>query len=277
MEKETLKYQGGGENVTYDVYSIIRSAEIREYFQKEDCMGIFEKEQLINHSLISLQQKETMLKQLAQTGNEEEKVLVEEMSRIYRECIKQIYHPVVRTVFLLECTEQRWEDNRIEKYTSLEGVFDTADDAVEEMARIYKGSEEESYGYVTVLQVPEGVKVKETFGYTLFWIDGKWQAKSLYITMDRLEALGISEDTVFRFDTNSCYHPLPFKNGDRLKFRLPFMKDPFCGVIWSEKDGNGCWYHWLNWNNEEGACINLTDLEFFPCSGYSTLDWVVRA
>ena len=63
--------------MTYDVYSIIRSAEIREYFQKEDCMGIFEKEQLINHSLISLQQKETMLKQLSETGNEEDKGLVE--------------------------------------------------------------------------------------------------------------------------------------------------------------------------------------------------------
>lgn len=60
-----------------DVYRLIRSAEIRDYFRKNDCMGIFMKEQIILHSYTSMQQKTEMLKRLSHTGSEEENRLVE--------------------------------------------------------------------------------------------------------------------------------------------------------------------------------------------------------
>ena len=48
-----------------DVYSIIGSAEIRDYFRKEDCMDFFGKDLLIHHSYTSVQQKMDMLRQLS--------------------------------------------------------------------------------------------------------------------------------------------------------------------------------------------------------------------
>lgn len=47
----------------FDAYSVIRSEEIREYFRREDCMDIFEKEQLILHSYLPIEKKTEMLKQ----------------------------------------------------------------------------------------------------------------------------------------------------------------------------------------------------------------------
>ena len=49
----------------FDVYGVIRSEEIREYYRKEDPLGIFEKEQLILHSYTSVEQKAALLKELS--------------------------------------------------------------------------------------------------------------------------------------------------------------------------------------------------------------------
>lgn len=278
VSRNCIKHEN--KDAVSDVYSIMRSAEIRDYFRSENNMGIFEKEQLILHSYISVQQKAIMLKQLSGTGTEQENREVDELYRVYMEYINRIYHPSIRTVFLLEFVEQWWEDGDIETESNMIGAFDTINEVIEEMAGIYDGKEEKCYGYVTVLQVPQDAKVKEAFTFELFWIDGNWQVMILNINADELKMQGISEDTADMADRygNTVYHyPLPFKSGDRLKIRLPFMKEPFYGILRSEKDGNGCWSHWLNWDGKEGKRVGLTQWELFHYSGYSILDWIERA
>lgn len=126
---------------------------------------------------------------------------------------------------------------------------------------------------MTVSQLPQDAKVKEAFRFTLYWIDGSWQIKDLEIDEKDLEAQGVSEDTVrqYGFWGLTTRHPLPYKVGDRLKLQLPFMKVPYYGILGSEKDGNGCWYHWLNdWE------IDLSYAEIDLTSRYSTFDWIER-
>ena len=54
-----------------DVYSVIKSSEVRDFLRNEAKLDIFEKEQIILHSYIPVRQKIAMLKQLADMGNEE--------------------------------------------------------------------------------------------------------------------------------------------------------------------------------------------------------------
>ena len=73
-----------------DVFSLIRSPEVRGFLRKEAELDIFNKEQIILHSYISIQQKMVMLKQLADTGNEEEASLIREMHDILAQYLDQI-------------------------------------------------------------------------------------------------------------------------------------------------------------------------------------------
>lgn len=263
-----------------DVYSLIRSAEIRDYYRREDILGIFEKEQLILHAFISVQQKAVMLKYLAQTGTGEENNRIDEMCRVYSRYIDMIYHPSERTIFILDSNEHRWdEDGSYLGFSGFDGAYDTVDEVVKEMEDIYSGMEAKAYAYVIVLQVPQNEKVKEAFKFTMFWIDGQWQIKDLEIEDKELEMQGISEDTVSRFKCTSLYHFLPFENGSRLKLSLPFMKKPVYGILESELDGNGCWYHFLYGEDAQDrfGMINLTNAEIDLMSGYSSLDWIERA
>lgn len=266
-------------DIPTDVYSVIRSAEIKDYFQKNDCMGFFGKEQIILHSYTSIQQKAEMLRRLSHTGSEKDNKLVEEMYRVYSKYIETIYHPAVRTVFILECKEWRLDDCLIDNNNSLVDVFDTVDELVAEIKRIYGGEEKKASAYVTVLQVPQDRKVKVAFKFTMFWIDGKWEIKDLCVNDEELEMQEISEDTIHRFCNSSLYHPLPFENGCRLKLQLPFMERPVYGTLESELDGNGCWYHFLYCEGDR-YCLpsfNLTNAEIDLISGYSSLDWIERA
>lgn len=268
-----------------DVYSLIRSAEIRDYYRKENVCNNWEKKTiLIQHAFISVQQKAAMLKQLAGTGTVEENRLTEEICFIYSRYIDMIYHPLVRTLFVMETGELWWDKGCIDDNVGLDNVYESLDEVIAHMEKNYvnKGDKEKCYARVTVLHIPPDEKVKEIFKFDMFWIDGKWKIKEFYVNEDDLKLQGISNDTIdfFIYNGGMQYHPLPFENGCRLKFRLPFMDEPAYGTLESELDGNGCWYHFLYFDEVDGVdyrSVSLTDAEIDLTSGYSSLDWIERA
>lgn len=185
---------------------------------------------------------------------------------------------LVRKYGYAQYADPQWKNGSISiDYQGIWVVSDTLDELIEELDSFCVGEEESYYWFVGVTQVPQNEKVNLPCWFRMFWIDGKWQIKDLCIEDGELEMRGISQDTRWRFDHLGERYPLPFQNGDRLKIQMPFMKEPFYGILCSELDGNGCWYHWLNRNEEEGECVDLSYIEFNDCSGYSTLDWIERA
>lgn len=262
-----------------DIYSLIRSAEIRDYYRRKDILGIFEKEQLILHSFSSVQQKAVMLGQLSKTGSGEENSRIDEMRRVYSRYIDMICHPAVRTVFILEFNEWRQDGSLLDDSACGLEARDTVDELTVEMEGIYGGMETKASAFVTVLQVPQGEKVKEACKFTMFWIDGKWEIKDLRVEDEELEMQGVSEDTIYRFNNFHLNHPLPFENGSRLKLQLPFMENPVYGTLESELDGFGCWYHFLycEGDRDYSSLVDLTNTEINLTSGYSSLDWIERA
>lgn len=285
MERMGIRNDAGG--ISDDIYSIIRSPEVRDYYRRGDVLGIFEKEQLILHSYTSIQRKAALLEELAKTGNEKERRKSSEMCRVFHSYLDRIYNPKLRTVFLMESGQLVWDEEAgsIDRNGyGLDGAFDTIDELIAEMTGRYVGCEEEYYADVSVLEVPQDGKVAISFEFSLFWIDGKWEIKDLCIEKygDRgLRAQGLHKDTADRFDNFGGHHPLPFENRCRLKLQLPFMKEPVYGELDSTIDGIGCWYHFFYSDcvrqRDPWDYVDLTWWEINLTSSYSSLDWIERA
>lgn len=270
------------EEFPVDVYDLIRSPEIRDFLRKEGNLDIFDKEQIILHSYISIHQKMAMLKQLADIGNEEEAGLIREMHNILAEYLDQIYHPAVRTIFMLENYQPYLDGCFIRENNTLANAYDTVDEMIEEYLESYSqdGQGMSLYGLASVVQVPQDDKLRTPFAFTLFWIDGKWQIKDIIVyDKKNLKTRGFSEDAVFRLIATGGSYPLPFENGNRLKLQLPFMEEPFYGILSSWKDCYGQWYHHLYDENdiEEKKSIGLSYAEVDLTSLYSSLDWIEGA
>ena len=95
-----MKQNDPGESLS-DVYSLIKSPEIRDFLRREADFGTAEKREIILHSYIPIRQKQAMLKQLADTASEEETGQLDEIHRVLSGYIDQIYHPTIRTIFIL--------------------------------------------------------------------------------------------------------------------------------------------------------------------------------
>lgn len=92
---------------------------------------MLEREQIILKSYISMQQKISMIKQLAPYGTEQDAVLLDEHCRILEKCMADIYRPAERTVFIYEQAEPYFENCRIEKYQCFDRAFDTVEELPE--------------------------------------------------------------------------------------------------------------------------------------------------
>ncbi len=152
------------------------------------------------------------------------------------------------------------------------------------------------YGYVTLLQIPRSGKTKTPFDFTMFWMDGEWQVKDIIVDKEYMIQSGFSEKNMEGSDQDNRFmprhFPLPFENGERLKLQMPFMEEPFYGILDSACGYPGEWHHYL-WNENIMAllenkrnlytrenmekCVNLSHMEIFVYNGYSILDWLERA
>lgn len=270
------------EGLPADVYSVIKSAEIREYLRNEEELDIYEKIEIIFHSYISMHQKLAILKQLSDTGNAEEAGQINEAYDILSEYMNQIYNPAVRTIFLLEIEWPYLEDYSIEKESEFVSAYDTVDELIE-MMEVYSENEMDMslYGYVSVVQVPQDKKLRQPFGFTLFWIDGKCQVKDIDIHEEvNLRAQGDRDVFLMMDGIGVRRYPLPFEDGSRLKLQLPFMEEPFYGIL-SSVDACGWYHHLYDENDTErkdlAKSINLTYASIDLGSRYSSLDWIERA
>jgi len=242
-----------------------------------------------------VQQKISMLKQLALHGTEQEAALLNEHCSILEKCVADIYHPNKRTVFIFEYAEPYFEDCCIKRYLHLNGAFDTVDELVCEVESCLKNYEEQTYGYITLLQIPPSGKNRNPFNFTMFWIDGCWQVKDIMVEDGNLIGCGFTERAVKQLDQDIFmleHFPLPFEDKSRLKLQTPFMEEPFYGILDSGCGHPGEWYHYL-WDESVMAssentmnlytrknrksCISLSYMELNLVSGYSTLDWLERA
>lgn len=273
-----------------DVYDIIKSPEISKFLRENDCMDIFGKEQIILQSYISAQQKVEMLKKLSVSGAEEESRLIYEAYSINKSCMADIFYPMEKTIFVLESVKPYLKGDIIRNERNVCGFYEKVEELVKDVETLFHWEEMLKYAYIYVLHVPQSGKIKNPYDFTMFWIDGRWQVKDIFAGEESTKFYGFSEDTKSRLCSTSVFRfPLPFEDGSRLKLQLPVMKEPFYGILDSEQDGNGCWYHFLYKSDGRPAdfsahitdtdlpCIDLSGIQINGCSLYSTFDWLERA
>lgn len=78
-----------------------------------------------------------MLKQLADIENKEEAGLIREMHGILAEYLDQIYHPAVRTIFMLENYQPYPDRCYIREDNILVNAYDIVDEMIEEYLESY--------------------------------------------------------------------------------------------------------------------------------------------
>lgn len=283
------------QNDPSDVYATIKSLEIRNFFKNHIRLNVLEREKIILKSDISMQQKISMIKQLALYGSEQDAALLNEHCGILKKCMADIYHPAQRTIFILEYVEPYFEDCRIKKNRYLNGAFDTIEEVLCKAESDLKNIEMQRYGSITLLQVPRSGKRKNLFDFTISWIDDSWQVKDIMLDEKYLLSCGFSKKAVeylLIWSFVSLEHfPLPFEEKSQLKLQTPFMEEPFYGILDSGCGYMGEWHHYL-WDKKimtsiENVrdlytrenmknCVSLSYMELSLYSGYSTLDWVER-
>lgn len=293
---EFLDADGIFQNDPTDVYSVIKSPEIRDFFKNHIRLNVLEREQLLLKSYISMRQKIDMLKKLAPYGTEQEADLLNGHCAVLEQCMADIYQPNKRSIFVFECAEPYFEDCRIMEMKHINGFFDTMDELIHEIESCFRNSETQLYGYITVLQLPRSGKTRTPFDFTVFWINGSWQVKDIIVDAGHMVKLGFAEKAVRGLDGYSMselvHFPLPFENGNRLRLQTPFMEGPFYGILDSGCAFPGEWHHYL-WNEKNAVslknkknlytrknmknCVSLSSIELSIYSGYSTLDWLERA
>lgn len=272
-----------------NVYSVIRSPEIREYYQKNVKLDIWAQKQLILCSYLPMTQKICMVKQLALQGTEQEKKTLLDACTILEECMADIYAPKEPTVFAAAyiLPDFDFSEYKFIEISREKEFFATA----EELFTSRGYYEDGEYTWVNVLQVPKAGELKKPFDFTLFWFDGQWQVKDIIfgdveVPEDQTESARWQAN--YFYDSYTFEHfPLPFEDGSRLKLQTPFMDEPFYGILDSQCMEEYCeWHNWL-WDEEEAkvpennrnrrSCIWLDDQFLNTFSGYSPLDWVERA
>ncbi len=83
------------------------------FFKNHIRLDILEWEQILLQSYVSMQQKISMMKELALYGTDYEFGLLNEHCAILEQCMSDIYQPTRRSVFVLECVEPYFEDCHI--------------------------------------------------------------------------------------------------------------------------------------------------------------------
>lgn len=277
---------------TLDVFSVIRSPEIREYYWENVRLDIWEKKQLILCSYLSMTQKIRMAKQLALQGTEQERKVLLEACGVLEKCMADIFEPEEPTVFAVSYVvpDFNFPECRFEEKSELEEFFATAEELLASIQKCYESGEEGIYVRVNVIQLPQIGKLKQPFDFTVFWLDGCWQVKDILLHHVRVtedEAGSAEWQANYFYDTYTFEHfPLPFEDGCGLKLQTPFMEKPFYGILDSQYDGVCEWHQYL-WDEEEAKLpevkreirksVVLHEQFLGSFSGYSPLDWTERA
>ncbi len=294
QQKEHTGSDEKNPDAPFDVYSVIRSPEIRDFYRNNGKLDISKQGEIVLHSYIPMHRKIGMLKTLALQEKETEGGILDDVCSILKKCMDDIYVPAERTVFILEYVISAFEDYGFHDKNSVDGFYDTAEEMFCHIEKSFEGSGRYAHGYVSLLQVPQSEKTKNPFDFTVCWLDGQWQVKDIMMEEDYLKSLinhGIREEAaglLDYYDTAVFEHfPLPFADGSRLKLQTPCMSEAFYGILGSRYDPwHDEWYHYLLDENKpeppenEGYrknSVSLHSIELDDFSGYSTLDWLERA
>ena len=272
---------------SFDIYQCIRNIEIREFFRQNNRFTVNEKIQLILHSYASIEKKREMFQGLSESICVKDEYKVRQMITLFNLCIMQIYNPKDRVLYVRECisnatTEMKVSSLDVFRFPTADIEFyDSMEKLLDETGKLYNHSndlQEKVYVYQIIL--PQNQPHQILMEFEMLWMEEKLQIVRVYPNEPWLIERGVLPETLasLNYYYELCHLELPFENGCRLKIQTPIMQEPIYGILQSEKDSNGCWYHFFKPDGmtENEHLIDLSYHEIQFTSGYSVFDWVER-
>lgn len=246
-----------------NVYDLMKSMEIREYLRTHKVFTPLEQGQIIVKSYHPIEEKILMLHQLAAQISGDDKTVIEETAEMLSAALEEIYHPVEKVLYALTIySAGRFlaldEHNIFQKDHGISGVYNSFGDMVKECD---DNEEKESVlYYADVIKASDCGPSEIIMDVWMVYMDGRFRIWHIFVGEEWAKEHGITRDTIdFLLDSNFRYS-LPFKYGSRVKIRTPLMNKPIYGSMYSSRDGNACWYHFFE-RNQNGHCISL-DLSY---------------
>lgn len=269
----------------FDIYKLIHSKEIKEYFKQNYLFTVEEKMQFILHSYTSVEEKRENMYKLM-TENMEDRKRIEAMIAMFTYCINQIYKPMGNTLYV--CTISVNPCNRKPcikdnfKFITEEVLFYTSmkqlEQEIEDINYVENGVNKRLYIYQLMPNVGGGYKT--TMEFEMTWINGKLEVVRVYPDEKDFIKVGLNKKAYYDFIDDGLAHlKLPFEDGCRLKVQTPVMVEAIYGVLQAEEDDFGCYYYFLKPDDGEDSkdLIDLSYHEIEVTSGYNVCDWVERA
>lgn len=287
------------------IYDLMRSEEIREFYRNNIELNVEEQECVIMNCYKSLKEKLELLKRLYENIPEENKQDIREMITLY-ELVNTIYYnpyeffgDEYRFIYVLhdlrfECDilgveAAALESNLFYYYSNSIEYFDN----LEKMTEFMNEGEYNKYNdpvIVDIIAIPLNGEISQTpISFICQNINGNIEPSM--ISLDKkaniFNKYNIS-NAIEKYDSSFRYKGMPFKTGDRIKFKLPFMSEPFYGIISCEQDypidPNSCWYNFVYKDGTKveefdkvPILFNMSYTNIKLTSTYAVFDWLERA
>lgn len=265
----------------FNVYDLMHSAEIREYLRTHKTFTPLEQGQIIAKSYYPVEDKISMLHQLAVQASGEDKAAIEETAKMLSAALEEIYHPAGRILYALT----RYSFDSLSKLNGydifrecqgLDGIYDSLEEILK-ACEDYRVEASALY-YVDMIRVSDGAPSEVIMYMQISYMDGGYRIWHIGVDEEWEKEHGIEKDTVDSLTNLMFRYSLPFKHGSSVKFQTPFMSKPIYGRMRSERDGNACWYHFFEGSHNGGEAF--LDMSYGMVDTYSpflVFDWLESA
>lgn len=265
----------------FNVYDLMHSAEIREYLRTHKTFTPLEQGQIIAKSYYPVEDKISMLRQLAGQASGEDKAAIEETAKMLSAALEEIYHPAGRVLYAL--TRYSFASlsklNGYDIFWECQGLSDICD-SFEEILEACEGCRvEEAALYCTdMIRVSDGAPSNIFMDIQIAYIDGRYRIWDIGVSDEWMKEHGIEKDIVDSLVNLDFRYSLPFKHGSSVKVQTPFMSEPLYGRMCSERDGNACWYHFFKGShNGEEVFLDMSYGVMDIYSPFLVFDWLESA
>ena len=276
-----------------DVYSLIGSQEIQEYYRKNVPLSVEQQVSIITHCYRPMEEQLECLKMLADGLTGESRRYTEGFVSMHERMLTLFYHPekLYPTGKFVYSVMREVPKSSSTKITDIHGVLDTyaaemdyLSNASEVMEFVKQCNRDNGIFAVDMLVITEENGLKQPASFRIGSVDGEYALFrcSLFAWEHSEPVRSIIEQ--YEYDHAWIRHvDIPFEYGSKVKIKLPFMSEPLYGVLWRELDGNQCWYNFFyseGTSEEEMHSESFLDMSYIDigvCSDYSVLDWLERA
>ncbi len=255
--------------MAFDVYSLMKSEEVREYLRKNRKFTPLEQEAIIRHSYYPIEEKLKFLKMLLDDTNreksglwdetrKEEQRLLEERGRLFEFIVNFIHNPGEDVIYmaLQDCNGydicRSDNDYRLSESLILDThYFRTFGDLMKYYDVDGMRCDSKYKVCVDMVLTSEiGAKYNadefvQPVWFHLMNIDGKMKVIDFGIDDKWFMRQGFSEGCLDDYFGDRFRSPLPFEHGCRVKLQTPAMRKPVYGIMDSSQDYYGFWYHFL--------------------------------